>query len=111
MLTLQRILEANRGYIVSEGTLHPYDIYHAWRDAFERFAEEPYKDEVLNQLELIPMEAHGNRNHPFWESELLNWDISEILFDALNKIAPEGYYFSSSEGDGALFGFWKVQTE
>jgi hypothetical protein len=37
----------------------------------------------------------------------LSWIVNEDLFDALNEAAPAGYYFSSQEGDGACFGFWK----
>lgn len=33
----------------------------------------------------------------------------ENLFDTLNYIAPEGYYFGAHEGDGSDFGFWQCE--
>lgn len=30
----------------------------------------------------------------------------EEVCDAMDEIAPQGYYFGSSEGDGASCGFW-----
>ena len=31
----------------------------------------------------------------------------EELFDKLNCLAPEGYYYGTHPGDGACFGFWQ----
>lgn len=33
--------------------------------------------------------------------------VCDELFDDLNDLAPEGYYFGAKEGDGADYGFWK----
>jgi hypothetical protein len=37
--------------------------------------------------------------------------IYEVLFDALDAIAPDDAYFGASEGDGADFGFWPCPWE
>jgi len=45
----------------------------------------------------------------WWDSEDAHWYL-EGLFDALNDLAPEGYYFGSHEGNGSDYGFWPIST-
>jgi len=47
----------------------------------------------------------------FWDEEHLSYMLNEEVFDALNDVAPEGTYFSSSEGDGASYGFWWMDCD
>lgn len=35
--------------------------------------------------------------------------VLQCLFDALEELAPDGYYFGAHEGDGSDFGFWESE--
>ena len=37
--------------------------------------------------------------------------IFDEIFDYLNEIAPDGLMFCASEGDGACYGFWKMEDD
>ena len=37
--------------------------------------------------------------------------IFDDIFDYLNEIAPDGLMFGASEGDGACYGFWKIEDD
>jgi hypothetical protein len=50
------------------------------------------------------------------DSREADWDDAEAsqtleeLTDALQELAPTGFYFGSQDGDGACFGFWLDET-
>lgn len=97
---------------VSSGTLHPQDLVEAGYSAVMRYAEpgqelDSWSKEILST---IPQEAWEDRNHPYWDSEGCLY-VQEDISEALNSIAPEGYWFSASEGDGADFAIWPVPAE
>lgn len=46
----------------------------------------------------------------FFRSEEAGWFMDD-LFELLEEICPEGWWFGSQEGDGACFGFWEVESE
>ena len=37
----------------------------------------------------------------------MEWIVSDWMWDEMNAIAPDGFYFGANAGDGACFGFWK----
>jgi hypothetical protein len=41
-----------------------------------------------------------------YETDKTSVYLNETLFNALNELAPTGFYFGSNEGDGSDFGFW-----
>lgn len=45
------------------------------------------------------------------DEERASWLWNEDIFNLFNDISPKGYYFSSHEGDGSLFGWFKEEME
>jgi hypothetical protein len=43
--------------------------------------------------------------------DALSYLVWEDLFDQMNSIAPEGYYFGAHEGNGSDYGFWRTQFD
>ena len=79
--------------------------------------------DLIPKLLLILKEIDTDRGLKYEENNLQNiseitddwWDSYEAcetleeLFDIINSMSPEGYYFGSNPGDGADFGFWKIE--
>ena len=80
---------------------------HRSQDLIPAFLEvikdTPEYAQLLNKLPSYAMEDNDSE---WWESEDAMYFLNETLWDVLNKYAPEGYYFGSTEGDGSDFGFW-----
>ena len=69
---------------------------------------------TLNPDHLIPvfkgfLKKAGIKTAP--RKEFTVDEYLEYLFDEMNKLAPDGYAFTSHPFDGADFGFWKYDEE
>ena len=53
----------------------------------------------------------ANDKHPGWQDEDVPWIINELAWDAMNEIAPEGFYFGAHPGDGCDYGFWAIEED
>ena len=97
---------------VSEGTLKPEDLIPVLADEYERLSGDTGKVRLFHKhvKEYHERTCHLNSFAHYCWMDSLQWDLGE-LFDLLNGIAPEGYYFGAHEGDGADFGFWKTEEE
>ena len=46
-----------------------------------------------------------------WESEAMSYILNETIWDAMQEIAPDGYYFGAHPGDGCDYGFWQCEED
>jgi hypothetical protein len=98
---------ASFSWIVSSATLRPEDLLPAYWSATESLAQlagkaSPIAAHTLADLErLVGEDSSGDA----WDDELA-CQLLEELTDCLQELAPCGFGFGASEGDGACFGFW-----
>ena len=94
-----------KGMVVSEGTMGVNVLIRKYLDVLETYAPDNYKVYIEANPELKDRDvwmALDVRDKSY---------IVDELADELDKIAPEGYYFGASEGDGACYGFWEVEPD
>lgn len=96
---------------VSRGSMRIQDILPACMDVLLEYHPSAYR-EIINTLSgevgTTYTELCGDQDNPDWQSELLSWIVHEDMWDAMDEIAPEGYFFGAHPGDGADYGFWRT---
>ena len=97
---------------VSEGTCREEDLIPRFLDVLRELS--PWKHGEFTRLYPEILDQQGTYLGPF--TSLACRDAEEdclvALFEALEELASsEGYYFGAAEGDGACYGFWKVEEE
>lgn len=95
---------------LSHATMKPEDLIPCFIDAIREIAKDDEK--LLQELKSECME-HGldiEDHHIIllYAGEGSDW-LLDYLFDTLNDLAPEGYYFGAHPGDGSDYGFWKCE--
>ena len=94
-------------WIVSCDTLRPEDLLPKFWNAAEACAVLANRPELLNAETLASLTKLVGE-----DSQEADWDDEEAaatledLSLALDEVAPLGFYFGASDGDGASFGFW-----
>jgi hypothetical protein len=89
-------------WIVSTDTLRTDRLADAYLGAFDRLGQdvpEPFRSD-LQQCAAYASNLTGPEPCDAWEI------ATAWAFDRLGELAPTGFYFGASEGDGACFGFW-----
>lgn len=89
-------------WIVSSGTMRPCDLAASYLDALDRLGAQLGE---FGRAELAQLASHAadNVGPDPTDAAWLALNNAELL---LGDLAPTGFYFGASEGDGACFGFW-----
>jgi hypothetical protein len=99
---------------ISSATLRTEDLIKAFVPVYEQLdgveGENVMRDVVKRGKKYLSY--YSQRNHGVIPENLqfeeeINDFLNDVLFDELNRFAPEGYYFGSHIGDGADYGFWR----
>lgn len=97
--------------VVSIATTRPQDLIPAFLDELRERDPAQYSAFVCTPLTAIPAYVlDEGDDSAWWYSEDAQHLLIE-LFDALDDVAPDGYYFGSHEGDGCLYGYWRVEED
>lgn len=94
-------VEALKDKVVSDGTLKPEDLIPKFLNALKH-DETAHSKFLKDNPEILEIQSWDDV-----DDETKSMLVDELT-DALNDIAPNGYFFGASDGDGACFGFWKV---
>jgi hypothetical protein len=107
------------GAEISSGTLRDVDLIDAFTGVLDEHAiDHPryasaradFESECAN-LALDELRRPGGLPDDERSSRLDNatHEYLQVLFEALEELAPEGTSFGAHEGDGASFGFWPIE--
>lgn len=91
---------------ISHGTHRTVDLVESFIDALVDLRHpkaKQYQKEAGALLEKVYEEGEEEED----ALEQLDYLLHEDLYDALDELAPNGYYFGAHPGDGSDFGFWK----
>lgn len=95
---------ARDGMCVSSDTLREDHLIVAFSDLLRSYGiKHPLLDEATDKIAI--WQGTGMRSYVPCEAD---HQLANDLFNLLDEIAPEGFWFGSQEGDGACFGFWRV---
>jgi hypothetical protein len=92
-------------WIVSSDTLRTEDLLPRFWTTAEQLAQVLQERIPANLLEPLTLLVGEDSSETDWNDDLAADTLAE-LFDLLQSMAPAGFSFGASEGDGACFGFW-----
>lgn len=112
---LVREIIVSEGMVVSTDTLNVADLLTTY---YQLIQDYNLSDEMAKTIRVFFDEEPTVINYFYSKCHLLSEKeeeaqmfLNEELFDFLSDIAPDGYYFGNTEGDGACFGFFKYKEE
>ena len=119
--SLQKTIKKHGGHILSSGTLNLQHLLPKVYDLITGYRIEGQQD-ILDTIRKCfghPEPTFYNQYHGMailakWNDEIYfeaDYLWHETIFDFFNDISPKGFYFGSSEGDGACIGWFAYEGE
>jgi hypothetical protein len=106
------------GYILSDGTLKYEHLLSKAYDLLEGYniRNSGLRKDILSVFNSEPVFPLHNQVYYGLEiasdkTEEARYVWGDDVFDFFNSIAPKGYYFGCSEGDGACIGWFVIEEE
>ena len=110
----RRVLEADRGAIVSTDSLRPDDIGAGVSRELGAMGLSTEPEAQALEAALGPCFGDGRRMRVLDVSEDVLGALEGALEDAIGLVEealPEGWYYGPAEGDGAYFGIWHADED
>ena len=113
MTNIKEAVELKEGLILSSDTLRSEDLLASAYELIQRFTPDaPILKEIAEQFTEEPTQfnifyGYAELKDEEQASLLWNGDVTDYLMEQ----APDGYTFGSSEGDGALIGYFRYEDE
>lgn len=112
---LRNEIVANDGLIISEATLQVDSLLSSYYQFIKDYNLSDTRMEEIRSFfteEPTIFNYFYNNTHLFGEKkEEAEEYLNEDIFYFFNEIAPDGFYFGSTEGDGACFGFFRGEKD
>ena len=116
---LQKDIRKNGGLIFSCDTLN---LEHLLPKAYDFIKVYNLRTDVADKIEVVFVGIEDEKAKPTFANlyhngvtirnkEEANYVWNEDVYNYFSHIAPRGYYFGSSEGDGACIGWFKEGKE
>lgn len=94
---------------ISSGTLRKKDLILTFLDFIREHDPVRYEAMALMPFGSVPSFAMEDENSEWWEEEEASILLNAVLWESMEDMAPEGYYFGAHPGDGADFGYWEIE--
>jgi len=97
---------------ITHGTFRTQDLVEAYMEVLQEHAPDVYSnmaDEFAEAFGAYPCAFEDDS--VVWYTDWVSSWLNDDIFDAMCEIAPPGFYFGATEGDGSDIGYWRCPDD
>ena len=94
---------------ISTATMRKEDLIPCFYEFVKENNQNYFDDSTILYNRIVTFTSDEGIWESYYDSEDSDYDLEE-LFDAMETLADDGYYFGSHPGDGANYGFWEIEN-